>query len=72
MEQIASSYCDNLEWFVVDIGPGKASNTEKDLGNNNKTDVLISLIVFTDNYNGHVWTFYTNGFSLHSNYIQIF
>ena len=31
---------------------------------------MISLIVFTDNYQGHVWTFYTNGFSLHSNYIQ--
>ena len=32
---------------------------------------VISLIVFTDKYLGHVWTFYTNGFSLHSNYIQI-
>ena len=33
--------------------------------------MLISLIVFTDKYLGHVRTFYTNGFSLHSNYIQI-
>ena len=32
---------------------------------------MISLIVFTDKYLGHIWTFYTNGFSLHSNYIQI-
>ena len=32
---------------------------------------MISLIVFTDQYQGHVWTFYTNGFSLHSNHIQI-
>ena len=32
---------------------------------------VISLIVFTDQYQGHVWTFYTNGFSLYSNYIQI-
>ena len=29
---------------------------------------MISLIVFTDKYQGNVWTFYTNGFSLHSNY----
>ena len=28
---------------------------------------MISLIVFTDKYLGHVWTLYTNGFSLHSN-----
>ena len=33
--------------------------------------VLISLIVFTDKYLGHVWKFYTNGISLHFNYIQI-
>ena len=32
---------------------------------------MTSLIVFTDKYLGHVWTFYTNDFSLHSNYIQI-
>ena len=32
---------------------------------------VISLIVFTDNCNEHVWTLYTNSFSLHSNYIQI-
>ena len=32
---------------------------------------MISLIVFTDKYLGHVWTFYTNGISLHFNYIQI-
>ena len=32
---------------------------------------MISLIVFTNNYQGDVWTFYTNGFSLRSNEIQI-
>ena len=32
---------------------------------------MISLIAFTDKYQRHVWTFYTNDFSLHSNYIQI-
>ena len=33
--------------------------------------MLIRLIVFTDKYLGHNWTFYTNGSSLHFNYIQI-
>ena len=32
---------------------------------------MISLIVFTDKYQGHVWTFCTKWLSLHSNYIQI-
>ena len=32
---------------------------------------MISLIVFTDKYQGHAWTLYTNGFSLHSNYILL-
>ena len=30
---------------------------------------MISLIVFNDKYLEHLWTFYTNGFSFHSNYI---
>ena len=33
--------------------------------------VLISLIVFTDKNLEHIWTFYTNGISLHFNCIQI-
>ena len=32
---------------------------------------MISLIVFTDKYLGHIQTLYTNGISLHFNYIQI-
>ena len=32
---------------------------------------VISLIVFTDNYLGHIRTFYTKGISLHFNYLQI-
>ena len=33
---------------------------------------VISLIVFSDDYLGHVRTFYTNGFSLHSNHTNGF